>query len=63
MCDTDIHTYIHQVGVPGALMEGAVARLNKKAKEWEDRYCVLICGQQVECVLDDRMCSHRMCSL
>ena len=27
-------------------MEGGLARLNKKKKDWEDRYCVLISGQQ-----------------
>jgi len=27
-----------KVGFPGALMEGSLARLNKKNKEWEDRY-------------------------
>ena len=32
--------------IPGALMEGGLARLNKKKKDWEDRYCVLISGQQ-----------------
>ena len=36
---------VEKVGIPGALMEGGVARLNKKKKDWEDRYCVLICGQ------------------
>ena len=32
--------------IPGALMEGGLARLNKKKKDWEERYCVLISGQQ-----------------
>jgi len=31
------------VGFPGALAEGTLAKLNKKSKEWVDRFCVLSC--------------------
>jgi hypothetical protein len=31
------------VGLAGALMEGVLAKLLKKKKEWEDKYCAVAC--------------------
>ena len=31
------------VGLAGALMEGDLSKLQKKKKDWEDKYCALAC--------------------